>query len=251
MKILKLEKLSNGRYKILLDNNEKFITYDDIIIKNNLLYKSDISDELINKIKESNNYYSVYNKVLNYIAKKIRSKKEILTYLKKFELKDEEIDNIIKSLLNNNLLNDEKFVRAYIMDHIYLNNDGLLKIRKDLLNHDIDELIIDKEISKIDDEIYIKKLEHQILKKIKINTKYSRNLLKQKLIMEFNNKGYEKDMIISVFDNYYKENNDILKKEYNKIYNKLSKKYSGDILNYKVKEKLYQKGFDIANIDLL
>ena len=34
-------------------------------------------------------------------------------------------------------------------------------------------------------------------------------------------------------------------KEYDKLYKKLSRKYEGATLEYKIKEKLYQKGFKI------
>ena len=34
----------------------------------------------------------------------------------------------------------------------------------------------------------------------------------------------------------------MVKKEYDKLYKKLSRKYSGNELEYKIKEKLYQKG---------
>ena len=37
-------------------------------------------------------------------------------------------------------------------------------------------------------------------------------------------------------------NKEIREREYNKIYNKLSKKYSGEELDYKVREKLYLRG---------
>ena len=39
------------------------------------------------------------------------------------------------------------------------------------------------------------------------------------------------------------DDNDIYKQEYDKLYRKLSKKYEGKLLEYKIKEKLYQKGF--------
>ena len=42
------------------------------------------------------------------------------------------------------------------------------------------------------------------------------------------------------FDN----NDDIAKKEYDKLYRKYSRKYSGKELEYKIKEKLYQKGLN-------
>ena len=39
MKVNSIKKLSSSKYKIELDNGEKINLYDDVIIKNNLLYK--------------------------------------------------------------------------------------------------------------------------------------------------------------------------------------------------------------------
>ena len=40
----------------------------------------------------------------------------------------------------------------------------------------------------------------------------------------------------------FTDTKDIQKREYDKLYRRLSKKYSGRELEYKIKEKLYQKG---------
>ena len=40
----------------------------------------------------------------------------------------------------------------------------------------------------------------------------------------------------------FKDDSDIAKKEYEKLYKKLSSKYEGAELEFKIKQKLYQKG---------
>ena len=57
------------------------------------------------------------------------------------------------------------------------------------------------------------------------------------------NLGYDNALIQEVFLNLvFGDTTDIAKKEYDKIYRRLSRKYSGKELEYKIKEKLYQKG---------
>ena len=43
----------------------------------------------------------------------------------------------------------------------------------------------------------------------------------------------------------------MLEKEYTKIYNKLSSKYTGSELINRIRQKLYSKGFDIDSINTL
>ena len=52
MNIIKYKKLTNGRYKVILENNVELTLYEDIILKYQLLIKKDISDESISLIKE-------------------------------------------------------------------------------------------------------------------------------------------------------------------------------------------------------
>ena len=74
-------------------------------------------------------------------------------------------------------------------------------------------------------------------------------MIKQKLINYFTNKGYERQMIIEIIDNNQTTNNKIIKKEYDKLYNKLQNKYNEYELEKIIKQKLYQKGFSIDEIN--
>ena len=223
MKIKTIKKINN-KYKIILENNEIITTYDEIIIKKNILYKKELTEEIIKEINEENEYYDSYNKILKYINTKLRSKQEIIEYMKKQEIEKEYQTKIIERLQNNNLINDEIYTKAYIHDKISFSNDGPNKIKKELLRQKIDETIIDIELEKIDKEIINKKLKKQVEKKINNNTKYSNNMLKQKLIMYFVNLGYDKSEIMNYIENKKENNIEIIEKEYNKIYNKYKNK---------------------------
>lgn len=243
MKIEKLKRLPSGKYKIIFDNDEKIITYDDVILKNNLLFNKEVDLEKLEEINLDTEYYNIYNKILNHIIKRKRSIKEIREYIKKFNLKLEEEEQIIDVFKYNGLLNDRSFASSFISDKIYLSNIGPNKIKEELLNHDIDIDIIEEEISKIPNEVIEEKLKKIISKKINSNHNKSNYMLKQKLLYELSDNGYDKEMIICLFDNLSNNDLEIAKKEYNKIYDKLSKKYNDNELNNKVKQKMYQKGF--------
>lgn len=122
MKIEKLKRLPSGKYKIIFDNDEKMITYDDVILKNNLLFNREVDKEKLRDINLDTEYYNIYNKVLNYIVKRKRSIKEIKEYLKKFDLSEEDNKFIINVFIDNGLLNDKSFAKfIYIqIKYIYL-----------------------------------------------------------------------------------------------------------------------------------
>jgi len=246
MKIEKIIKTNNGKYKVELDNKEKIVTYDDVIINNNLLYKKEIDSEILNKINNDTSYYNIYNKVIKYINIRLRSEKEINLYLDKIGVKEEK-ENIIKNLKKDNMINDRVFSRSYINDKFNFSNYGINKIRKDLLEHNISKEVIEEELLIITNEDIINKLRKYVLKKSKVNKK-SLYLFKQKMINELINLGYDLDDINLVLSEI-KQNDDVLEKNYNIIYNKLSKKYEDEELIFKVKQKLFQKGFNKDEIE--
>ena len=55
-------------------------------------------------------------------------------------------------------------------------------------------------------------------------------------------------MILELFDTLKVNDQTVVQKEYDKLKRKLSKKYADDELGYKIKEKLYQKGFSSSEI---
>lgn len=247
MKIEKIQKLKNNKYKIILENNDVINTYDDVILNNNLLFNKDISSELLNQINNQTIYYDCYNKVLKFIDKKLRCEKEISEYIKKINPEYE--NKIIEKLKQINLINDENYVKSYISDRIFLSNDGPNKIREELLKYNIDESVIEENICKIDKSIIYEKCKKIIDKKVKSNTKYSKFILNQKITSDLLNKGYELDMIREILNLYDFCDNTIIKKEYEKLFNKLSRKYKDKELYSQIKNKLYQKGFSYDEIN--
>lgn len=245
MKINKLKKLKNGKYKLELENKEQITTYDSVILENNLLFNPNVDLELLTKINNENNYYDIYNKVIKMVSNKLRSEKEIKEFLVKNNLLDKDIEKMIYDLKNNKIIDDEKFVKAFIHDKVTFTNYGPFKIKDELLKHDIPNKIIDRELSYIDNSLFDEKVKKIVSKKVNSNHKYSNNILKKKIADELYNLGY-KDYNLDEFHLYNDDN--ILKKEISKLYGKLSKKYNGKDLYFKIYQKLYQKGFSKENI---
>ena len=170
-------------------------------------------------------------------------------YLEKFEISEGEKETILDRLKKNGIVSDVSFVRAYISDCLYLSNDGPNKIYKDLLEHQIEESIILEELDKIDISYVKEKLQKLIVKRIKGDHKHSNYQLKQKIVLDMVNLGYDRETIIEILSSMELTDSDKMEREYDKIYQKLSRKYGGKELFKKIQEKLYGKGFDIHEIE--
>ena len=158
-------------------------------------------------------------------------------------------EKILKQLEQSKIIDDRIYTKAYIHDKITFKNYGTEKIKNELLKQNIAESIISEELKKIDQRETYEKLEKMIIKKINSNTKYSENMLKNKLQNYFISLGYKKEEIIEIIEKNMVNNNQIIKKEYEKLYNKLKTKYNEEELKIKIKQKLYQKGFSIEEIN--
>jgi len=200
MRIIKYEKKGNNTYKVYLENNQNITLYEDTIIKNNLLYKKEIDKSLLKKLDADNSQEDIYNKCVKYISVRIRSIHEIKEYLQRKEVEESLIESTINKLIQNNLLNDELFTKAFVNDKLNFTTMGPYRIEQELKKHKIDSNIIYTYLNNIDDEIIDNKINKQITKLMKSNKK--KQNLRNKIYMNLLSLGYSNEMILRNINNY-------------------------------------------------
>ena len=244
MKILKYKYLNGNKYKIVLDEQE-VILYEDIIIKYSVLLKKEMTKEELDLYISENKYYELYYSALKYINVKIRSKKELEKYLKKYTEDLSMINNVISKIKSEGYLDDRIYARSYIHDVMSFKVYGPLKIRKELIELGINKDIIDEELIVFDKNLTFEKIKKYIDKNIKLNKDKSLYVFKEKMLNSLINNGYSREDILSYLNEISFDDEDIKNKEYEKLYKKLCNKYTGKELEYKIKQKMYAKGFRI------
>ena len=242
MKIEKYTKDKGNKYKVLIDDIN-YTLYDDVIVKYSLLLRNEISEKELKAIVEENDKLSSYYDSIKYITKKMRSKLEIKEFLRKKMVNEKVINETIKKLEENHFLNEELFIKAYVNDQINLTNNGKNKILKGLVKLGIDNDSARTYLDNIDNELFMSKINKYVDKKISTNKNSSMYMLKNKIMTDLINLGYEKSDIVEVLNSKEINDDEAKKREYEKIKRSLEKKYSGDVLEYKIREKLYRKGF--------
>lgn len=246
-KISKIKKINN-KYTIILSDNSSLSFYSDTLIKYNLLKPREISDKELEEVINYNNYIEAYNKALTYISYKQRTKKEIKDKLCNYSI--EVIDKVIKKLDELGLLDEKKYIEAFINDQINLGNKGPYYIRKELEKLSLDSDNIDEILNNIKEDIWIEKIKKIIAKKINTN----RNLSKERLYLKIKNDliilGYSKNIIDKVLNEVViEEDNEVIENAFNKEYKKLYRKYKDKELENKIKYNLYKKGFSLERIE--
>lgn len=244
MKIEKYQKLKSGKYKVYLEDDRKLELYEDSILKYNLLISKELDDELIEEIQKDNNYLDAYYLSLKYLDVRPRSKKEINDNLVKKGFDSEVIIDTIKKLERQGYINDVSFGRMYLNNKLITTSNGPLKIRKELQQHNLSDEDINNILEDYTEDIQIEKINKQINRIVKSNHNKGNVYIKRKINMDLNNEGFSSSLVESAINSLELDDDENRAKiEYEKLYKKLSKKYSGSELEFKINQKLYQKGF--------
>ena len=241
MKITKFKKVGRNKYKVFF-NNTDLILYEDIILKYDLLIKSDIDTDLLDKIILENRDYEVYDLALSYIEVKMRNRRELYKYLINKGFEEEIVNKTLNKIEDLGLLDKKSYITAFINDKVNLSNDGPYKIKNGLLDLDFDEKDIDDYLYTIDREVWSNKLDKLIDKKKSLMKSKSYYMFINKIKNDLFNLGYDKDLIDEKLSKIEYENGAI-----DKDYQKCFKKFNGD--KNKIINSLLRKGYSYEEIN--
>ena len=110
MKIDKYRYLSNGRYKVTIDNKD-YILYEDVILKYNILALKEIEYDKLKEYLKDNDYYEAYYLAIKYINVKLRTPLEIEKHLLKNNYSKDIINKVITKLQTLKYLDDNRYLR--------------------------------------------------------------------------------------------------------------------------------------------
>ncbi|MDD4706503.1 MAG: RecX family transcriptional regulator [Bacilli bacterium] len=243
MIITEYKKAKNNQYELTLSNNTSIILYEETIIKRNLLINKNISQTELNLIIKENNKLEAYYITINYLNKKMRTEFEVKEYLLKKDYNKIIIDNTIAMLKKQGYIDDDKYINSYISDQYNLTNNGPDKIKYNLIKLGINESKI-----KINQDFNLK-IRKIIDKKVNINNKLSTRALIINISHYLINLGYPMEMFQDYLEKIKTNDDKYIKVEYQQIYNKYKNKYDQNKLNLYIKDKLYQKGYDLDLIN--
>lgn len=243
MKIIKYKKCKGGVYKIELDDGRSISLYEEVILKYRLLINKEINDNDMDSINKYNLKCDAYYTALNNIKSRFKSEYQLRGVLHNKGYSDSDIDFSIDKLISQGYLNDRLFARSYINTQMLTTSRGPLRIERDLIDKGVDGNIINDEIVIFNDEEEINRIKKIVDKKIKSNRNRGGSVLKNKIYNDIKILGYNSYNISKVLNEYSFTNNyEIARREYDKLYRKYSRKYSGYELENKIKDGLYKKG---------
>jgi len=244
MNIIKFKKQKNGFYQLYLEDGDVLLLHEEVILKHQLLLNRKLLDENRKILEQENDYYLYYQKALNQLKKKLLSVLDMEEFLKNEKVDVKTIEKIVEQLTYQGYLNDTIFVDSFIHDKIALSQDGPLKIKGALLSHGISSNLLEKVEKLYSKELEMERLDRLILKLVKTNKNKSRKMLEQYILNYLTKLGYHREYIDVSPYLVTKDDTTLYQKEYDKLYRKLSRKYTGSALEFQIKRRLYLKGLN-------
>ena len=134
-------------------------------------------------------------KLKQYCGYQERSHQDVQQKLYNLGVWKQDHDEIIANLIENNYLNEERFVQAYARGHFRMKHWGKVKIRYELKQKKISEYLIRKAMAEIPEDEYNGMMEKLIREKYK-SLKDDQYIVRQKKTMDYLiGKGYEPGLV--------------------------------------------------------
>ena len=134
-------------------------------------------------------------KIENYCAYQERAQQEVRDKLYEWGLFQNDVENIIATLIEENFLNEERFAKAYVSGKFRMKDWGKIKITQHLKAKKVSAPLIKIALQQIDYDEYLQKIDMLIQKKGFSNLKNLSYVEKSKIVRYLQSKGYESDLI--------------------------------------------------------
>ncbi len=245
--ITKIKKYKN-KISLYFGDEKLDISYRDYTRFYLYVGKTLCKDEYL-VLKQSKQREQLFDYALRLVSKSIYSEYRVREKLYAKDADKGDVDEIIKYLKSNHLIDDKQFIKDFIEECNH-KNEGKNKIIAKLLAKGIFRENIDEAFFSYDTEL--KKATTQINK---LNNKYNQSSNKVKrniIISNLISKGFDEGVAIAATDKiiYHNERDEIsnLKKDYEKLFIRLKRKYRGEELNNKIISSLLLKGYKYQDI---
>jgi regulatory protein len=207
MKIIQIVKKDDSKVFVILDNDQKLILSKDIVYQNGLRKSDELSDNKISQLLAEQKKHNIKLKALSLLKRRIHSRKELFTKLKRHFSEARLIEECLSDLEEKNLLDDNHFAELFVQEKIRLKKWSKSKLKSELFLRGIPKDIIEECLNKFFDSGLEKEkafeLAEKKLNQIKLRTN-DKKVIYQKLFMFLQSKGYDYELISEIITDILK-----------------------------------------------
>ena len=139
---------------------------------------------------------TIYKKAAHYCGYQERTEKEVQEKLRTWGVEQKEGAHIIQTLKEDYFLDEERYVEAFIRGKFFGKKWGKRKLFAALTEKGLDQALIQKELSTIENADYLQNLRYVANRKKQSLARINSIQARQKLTNYLLQKGYEPDLVI-------------------------------------------------------
>ncbi|MBI3397288.1 RecX family transcriptional regulator [Candidatus Woesebacteria bacterium] len=132
------------RVNVYLDDKFGFGLDLENFVKFDLQVGKLLSENEVSEIIRKSDFGKIYENLLRFVTRRLRSEKEINNWFRKKEVGSNLRDNLLIQLKKLELVDDEKFAKWWINQRTEFKPSGKLKIKKELFQKGISSKLIDR-----------------------------------------------------------------------------------------------------------
>lgn len=245
MKVGNLKKNSHLTYTVSFTDSEgqitSYVVSEDLVVSHRLIKGKVLDETTFRHFLADYSIDSMLLRTQSLLNRYPKTIYETEEYLRKLEVSEPQIHQIITRLIQKRYLDDENYVRLFIEKSFFLNGNGPLKIEYELRMKGIEDALIKSALAHISEAMIQKNLNQLFDKKLlTLSTKPKAKaviLMKQYLYQ----KGYE----LSICEGFVSKRSHLftdeesekklLEKDYQKYLKKL---HLNDLSSYEINQKL-------------
>jgi regulatory protein len=245
------------RYNIFIDDGKgekyAFSVHENVLISQQLQKGKEIDELDIEEIGFADDVSRSFQNAMVFLSYRMRSSLEIIQYLKEKDYGEPVIQEAIHKLKELNYIDDEAFAIAYVKTNARVSLKGPNVLKQELAQKGISGSIVESALSNYTDEEqleYATKIAEKTVKKTKSSSK---KIQDQKVTETLIRKGFTRDIVNIILKETMTEKNE--GEEWEAICQTGAKahrrygKFKGREYQHKMKQYLYQKGFDLDLIE--
>lgn len=253
-----VQKKNVHRYNIFLEEGKDdyyaFSVDEDVLIEENLRKGLELDEAMINTLKHKDTLQKSYQKVIQFLGYRTRTRKEIQDYLVKNEVDEEHIEKIFEKLSEQNLLDDQEFALMFVRSRIRSTAKGPGMVKQELREKGVPNNLILKAVELYTYGVQYDKAEGLVEKRLKRSSNESFTKQLEKVRAQLMRNGFDSEVIKDVLSEVHDEKDqdeewEAVVHQGERLVTKHERKLTGFKLRQKVKEGLYRKGFSFELID--
>jgi regulatory protein len=200
------QKKNSKRWNLYIDGEFACGISEDTFLNFGFRTNDEISEDILIEVKRFDEYQFAKKSALDFLAYRIRSKKEIIDKLKSKNISKETIEKTIEHLEKIELINDEEFARLLVQSSTGKNPAGKSVIRQKLFKKGISKDITEKVLKETFTENNEKSLLLDVFNKYKSRLiGLDRNHKRKKMFEHLARKGFDFDIINEILNQKLKD----------------------------------------------